>query len=462
MNVKAVLKSLESALGRLGAQWKAYGWATGNTGQEINWTAPPISYDDISRDFEFARERITGANARGLTTKEANYLSRLQERCDIFQANNLSSDPGAIIRNALELVNSVARNIPIINPPPKVDWDDLKKNKDLVPKDLLRRLTSVDARLRDLEPRSSIIAKKVEEIEAAHEAAEQLPTDLEELKAQRFAIEEIGTDIDNIYDAIKVSHARADDVVARLSSAEAAFNEDLKTKYSLVDDMIKRSEQALRGATSVGLAKAFRSRKNSLTVAGVLWTVALATALGIGLLIGAERLGSLRDVLSGNKPASVVWANVILTLFSVGGPIWFAWLSTKQIGASFRLAEDYAFKASVSQAYEGYRTEAVSIDPALQARLFSSALTRIEEAPIRLLDKDTHSSPLAELLNNPILRANLESIPGIKDKILALISSQSAAAIVAPTAVVASALGAASQTKPADPEGTSEKPSADV
>lgn len=42
-----------------------------------------------------------------------------------------------------------------------------------------------------------------------------------------------------------------------------------------------------------------------------------------------------------NQPASIVYPNVILSLLSIGAPIWFAWLSTKQIGQRFRLAEDY-------------------------------------------------------------------------------------------------------------------------
>ena len=32
-------------------------------------------------------------------------------------------------------------------------------------------------------------------------------------------------------------------------------------------------------------------------------------------------------------------------------------------------------------------------------RLFSSALTRLEEAPLRLIDNDTHGSPWSEILN---------------------------------------------------------------
>ena len=81
-----------------------------------------------------------------------------------------------------------------------------------------------------------------------------------------------------------------------------------------------------------------------------------------------------------------------------GAPLWFAWLASKQIGQRFKLAEDYAFKASVAKAYEGYKTEAARLDKDFEARLFSSALTRLEEAPLRFMNNTEHSSPVHEMI----------------------------------------------------------------
>lgn len=79
-----------------------------------------------------------------------------------------------------------------------------------------------------------------------------------------------------------------------------------------------------------------------------------------------------------------IWLHIILSIVSVGAPLWFAWLATKQIGQRFRLAKDYSYKASVAKAYEGYRREAARIDEDFENRLFDSALTRLEEAPLGL------------------------------------------------------------------------------
>lgn len=70
----------------------------------------------------------------------------------------------------------------------------------------------------------------------------------------------------------------------------------------------------------------------------------------------------------------------------------------KQIGQRFRLAEDYAFKATVAKAYEGYRKEAARHnDPELEKKLFTLALTRLEEPPLRLIEKATPGTPLQDI-----------------------------------------------------------------
>lgn len=74
-------------------------------------------------------------------------------------------------------------------------------------------------------------------------------------------------------------------------------------------------------------------------------------------------------------------------------------MATKQISQRFKLAEDYDFKASVAKAYEGYKKEAAKIDKEFEARLFNVALTRLEEAPLRLVESANHGSPSHEFLD---------------------------------------------------------------
>ena len=148
-------------------------------------------------------------------------------------------------------------------------------------------------------------------------------------------------------------------------------------------------------------------------------------ALILGTKIGSSQLNILAAAINAPSAQNAshdggVWIDLLLTILSVGAPVWFAWVSTKQIGQRFRLAEDYGYKASISKAYEGYRREAALLDPAFQARLFSSALTRLDEIPLRLVETDTHGSPWHELASSNLVRRAIDTVPEFVEKVTSL------------------------------------------
>lgn len=71
-----------------------------------------------------------------------------------------------------------------------------------------------------------------------------------------------------------------------------------------------------------------------------------------------------------------------------------------------------------AKAYEGYRKEAARLDEAFEARLFSSALSRLEEAPLRLVENTTHGSPWHELISSDAFRGAMESVPELRAKFI--------------------------------------------
>ncbi|MEQ7422004.1 hypothetical protein ABQE70_21290 [Xanthomonas campestris pv. campestris] len=97
-------------------------------------------------------------------------------------------------------------------------------------------------------------------------------------------------------------------------------------------------------------------------------------------------------------------------------------MATKQIGERFKLSEDYAFKASVAKAYEGYRREAEAIaDEGMATRLFESALTRLEEAPLRFVEQESHGSPWNDFASSPAFQEAMNKIPGFLESYKALL-----------------------------------------
>lgn len=86
----------------------------------------------------------------------------------------------------------------------------------------------------------------ISDIEAAHEAADRLPTDLAKLMAKKAEVERT---------ALTMSKFLASTNAAE--RAETAQLADIESRRASVDDVIKKSEEALRGATGVDLAAAF-------------------------------------------------------------------------------------------------------------------------------------------------------------------------------------------------------------
>ena len=74
-----------------------------------------------------------------------------------------------------------------------------------------------------------------------------------------------------------------------------------------------------------------------------------------------------------------------------------------------RLAEDYAFRAAGS-AYEERRREAERVDPSLEARLSGTALDRLQEQPLRLVETARHASPWHKTLASDAVREAIGAI----------------------------------------------------
>jgi hypothetical protein len=270
-----------------------------------------------------------------------------------------------------------------------------------------RQLRSMEARLNDLQPRTTSLASMVERIEKAHDTADQLPTDLEALAEARRKAE------------MAFKAATADQVaLAGIRGEAEKADEKLKKSVEDADATLARCESAYSGATSVGLGAAFAERSKKLGWSMWLWVCGLILALVAGALFGTHQLTSLSEIVKmPSVPTAAIVLNMLISMLSIAAPVWFAWMATKQIAQRFRLAEDYAFKASVSRAYEGYRREAARIDKDMETRLLASALTRIDELPLRLVPNENHGSPWHELANSDVVKRAMDLVPNFATQV---------------------------------------------
>lgn len=175
-----------------------------------------------------------------------------------------------------------------------------------------------------------------------------------------------------------------------------------------IEGTLKDAEKALTSATAAGLAKEFEKRRKDLFNTQKWWVGGLVVSLILALLIAYCRFNAIQELLT--KPNQATWTviflNLLISALSIAAPVWFAWVSTKQIGYCFRLSEDYGFKASIAAAYEGFRKEIEQLpqednsemEDDLRTKLLDNILNTLDERPLRYVEHKVHGSPLHEIM----------------------------------------------------------------
>lgn len=371
-----------------------------------NWQFPVISQDDLVEQTESLVEFIDNHREDFDIEEYGEDIKELSERLDFLLSQvvpQLGGQTQAIPNYYLGL-QQIKEILISILPPLQVN----RLSRHVTSQKA--RIRSIESRLNEVEPRADDLERKIERIEAAHDAADQLPATLEDLEEAKDkiskALSKAQTEETNI--------STISGVVEKLKITIEETSEDAKKT-------LQKCESALRSSTSVGLAAAFYERSAELKSSIRIWLIALVASLIGAIYLGYLQLGRLATLIEHpDAPTAIIVMNLLTSMVSIGACIWLAWLSTKQIGHRFRLSEDYAFKASISRAYEGYRSEAARIDQDLEVQLLASALSRLDELPLRLVETSTHGSPWSELLNSESVKSAMKTVPNFVESVKSL------------------------------------------
>ncbi|MBP1119860.1 hypothetical protein [Pseudomonas sp. PvP028] len=363
-----------------------------------NWSFPSITGADIVVVIEDVKQQLNDV-AEDLGT-HAKYFESFLARLQFMRVNTLPQIWGnaqAAISALFMTLDVLKRAIPHVS---RVDEISARRAS-------AKQLRSIELQMKNMGVRSQNIQGMMTRIESAHEAAEQLPEDLESLNDAREQVKALLADAEK--DRVHVLAAR--------EAAEMAQKELTKIAVE-AQSVLQKAEHAYSANTSQGLAAAFAERSSKLGWSMWAWVAGLVLSLGLGSILGRSQFQALADLLKvpGASEAAIL-LNLMLSVISVGAPIWFAWLSTKQIGQRFRLSEDYAFKASVSKAYEGYRREASRVNPDFESQLLQSALSRLDEQPLRLVEPASYGSPWHEVLASDVMKDAMKSVPNFASQL---------------------------------------------
>lgn len=285
-------------------------------------------------------------------------------------------------------------------------WDFIRDNK-MLPKSLTNRLKSASLRINTIEASSENIEAKIKVINDAHEAAESLPTDLKELRDTHQEIKSI------LAKAKKDSETLSSIVASAQTKLEKIINlESLsEANKEQTDVYVQQCDEALQITTTQGLAAGFDQKAKQLNKSIWVWIVGLLLALCAGAWLGYLRVGDLTVALANDLTTGQAILHTVMSIFSIGGPLWLAWISTQQIMQRFKLAEDYAYKATVAKSYTGFSKHAGKFDDKTAERLFNSTLDRLDEMPLRLVEGKDYNSPWHEFIDSDAFKKALTMVP---------------------------------------------------
>lgn len=376
--------------------------------ETISWQLPAITKNDLSNMLLDISSQLRELNINKIDSDFEKRIAIIPNRLSLVTTHivpQLFNGNGKLAIPAyMATINWIQLELS-----PVFSWEVLY-DKNALPKKLSTKLKTIQSELENLIPEKEEISKSLELIKSATETIENLPSDIEELKEAKKVITKHKTDSTILFDKINSLHTDSQKLSIEL-------NDNKKTSERIVENC----EEAYRITTTKGLAGAFDLRAKELNKSMWTWVFGLLLALILGGYIGSLRFDAFSKTIQlPNQNIGIIIMEFIISILSVGAPIWFAWIATKQIGQRFKLSEDYGFKSSVAKAYEGYKKEASRLDEKLENRLFSSALTRLEEAPLRLMDGETHGSPWHEILESDNFKKAMNNFPEFRDKVFEL------------------------------------------
>lgn len=390
--------------------------------EAFGWHCPSMTRHDLAAIPAQLACEIRAAAPESLNHLPADIIKDLPRRLQALQAHTLPqmfSSNGNLAVPAFTTTMVHLRQLLA----PLLDWQVIDDPKAM-PHALAKRVRSFAAQMDQIAPRKEELEQRISDIQRAHSAAESLPVDMQALGEARETLSQSVKQAEEILTAVQKDRQNCIADTEKDRQACVTIAEEIKRIKVEAERTLSQCEEAYRASTSRGLAAAFDDRAKRHGHSLIAWVVGLLFALAVGTLAGKERIEMLSKALAATDPQwGVIAMYSLLSIAAIAAPIWFAWLATKQIHQRFRLAEDYCFKASVARAYEGYRKEAARIDESFEKRLFDSALTRLEEAPLRLVESETHGSPWHELIASDAFMKALDQIPELRDRCARLPSS---------------------------------------
>jgi predicted nucleic acid-binding Zn-ribbon protein len=257
-------------------------------------------------------------------------------------------------------------------------------------------LSERQSKARENQAKTEVFLAKITDLNAkATEIADNLETWNEEIdetkesiKSQEMTITKMTTEIT---DQKNKSAENLNKILIELKKVEEVSTKNIDQQAEI--------QKTIEDANRLGMAGAFKNRKDELRLPLLFWTsVSIATLVG---LVGLS-YSLVQDILTNSVELNQLFIKIPIFASSV----WLGWFSARQFGYTSRIREDYSYKYAVSMAFEGYKNATREIDEEMLKQLLQLTIYNISKNPIEIYDsKSNHGTPYSEFIDSLFNRA---------------------------------------------------------
>lgn len=208
---------------------------------------------------------------------------------------------------------------------------------------------------------------------------------------------------------------------AALSASHNAIDAEQRSKQAAIaaDARLQEIRRTLENSITTSLGGAFQLKANNAKKLDLAWLVVLMVAIAGIICFGLLRYPAMVALIQERAEVEYLIFQFLLGIASLSGPIWLAWVATKRLARTFAISEDYAYKAAIAQAYQGYRDSVKDSDSLMQQRLFASVVTQLDANPVRFLSDRHTATPIQDLLQQPWMEQIINTDKTFKEKLTA-------------------------------------------
>ncbi len=195
----------------------------------------------------------------------------------------------------------------------------------------------------------------------------------------------------------------------KLMGSMDKFEKEQKLKYKALNEQI---EELLPGATSAGLASAYKEMKETfgepIKRASRLfyWSIAGLVALSLFVAIDSIGLDGIRLIETGDWPN--IFKGLVNKLPYYVPIVWLAFYATRRRSEYQRLQQEYAHKESLAKSYNSYKQQILDLgddDKAMQKEFIMKAVDAIAYNASKTLDgKHGDKMPIHDMIEKTVER----------------------------------------------------------